>query len=164
MIFVTVGTHDSQFDRLLKELDVLIERGKIKDKIVAQIGRSTYIPKNYEWFRFLEFEKIIELQKRADFIVSHGGVGSIMNALQLKKAIVVVPRLPEYKEHLDRHQVQTTKELEKEGRVIAVYDLKNLDKALIKARTFKPKQKNSESRILQIVAKYLAGLEPISNA
>jgi len=162
LIFVTVGTHDRQFDRLLKELDILVERGKIKN-VVAQIGHSNYIPKNYKWFRFLEFEKMFKLQRKSDFIISHGGVGSIMNALQLNKPIVVVPRLPEYKEHLDHHQVFTTKELEKRGRIIAVYDLKNLAKALEKARGFKPKQKGSDSRIPEIVENYLSKLEANSN-
>lgn len=158
MIFVTVGTHDRQFDRLLKELDIMVANGKIQD-VVAQIGHSNYIPKNYKWFRFLEFEKMLELQKKADFIISHGGVGSIMTGLELNKTIIVVPRLPEYNEHLDRHQIFTTRELEKKGRIIAVYSLKNLSKAVERVKAFKPRQRGSESRIPDIIKNYLSKLE-----
>jgi UDP-N-acetylglucosamine transferase subunit ALG13 len=41
MIFVTVGTHPQSFNRLLKAIDELVERGKIKEKVVMQIGHST---------------------------------------------------------------------------------------------------------------------------
>ena len=38
MIFVTVGTHEQPFDRLIKELDTLIEKKVITETVIAQIG------------------------------------------------------------------------------------------------------------------------------
>jgi len=150
MIFVTLGTHKQQFNRLLMEVDKLVERGKIKN-VIAQIGYSTYIPKNYKWFKFLDFEKMLKVQKKAELIVTHAGVGSIMTALDIRKPIIVVPRVPKYNEHVDDHQTFTAKELENQGRVIAVYDIKNLGKAIERAKKFKPKIIKQKSRILDIV-------------
>ncbi len=44
MIFVTVGTHEQPFNRLIKEVDRLVETGIIKDEVFIQTGYSTYEP------------------------------------------------------------------------------------------------------------------------
>ena len=46
MIFITVGTHEQPFDRLLKCIDKLVEEGKIKEEVVCQKGYTEYEPKN----------------------------------------------------------------------------------------------------------------------
>lgn len=158
LIFVTVGTHNQQFNRLLIEVDKIIGEGKIKN-VVAQIGHSTYVPKNYKWFKFLDFEEMIKLQRRSDMIITHAGVGSIMTALDIGKPIIVVPRLPKYNEHVDNHQLFTARELEKDDRVMAVYDIKNLGKAIEKAKKFKTNPGLKKSKILTIIADYLSGIE-----
>ncbi|HEM4221640.1 TPA: multidrug MFS transporter, partial [Streptococcus suis] len=38
MIFVTVGTHEQQFNRLIKEIDLLKKNGSITDEIFIQTG------------------------------------------------------------------------------------------------------------------------------
>ena len=42
MIFVTVGTQDKEFRRLLVEVERLIKCGKINDTVVAQIGNTKF--------------------------------------------------------------------------------------------------------------------------
>ena len=42
MIFVTLGTQDKSFERLLKAIDKEIEKGTIKDKVVVQAGYTKY--------------------------------------------------------------------------------------------------------------------------
>lgn len=158
MIFVTVGTHNQQFNRLLVEVDRLVETGKIKD-VIAQIGHSDYIPKNYKWFKFLDFGKMIGLQKKADLIITHAGVGSIMTALDLNKPTIVVPRLSKYGEHVDEHQLITAKKIEELGKIIAVYEMKNLGMAIERAKNSKYKKKAVKSKILEIVSDYLSSLE-----
>ena len=106
MIFVTVGSRNYPFDRLFKKLDKLVEDGIIKDKIFAQIGTSTYKPKNFEYKDFVspeEFEKYID---KADIVVSHGASGSIMKALNASKKVIAVTRLEKYGEHINDHQIQ----------------------------------------------------------
>lgn len=40
MIFVTVGTHEQQFNRLIKEVDRLKGEGFIQDDVFIQTGYS----------------------------------------------------------------------------------------------------------------------------
>jgi len=155
MIFVTVGTHTQQFNRLLRKIDELIEKGKIKEKVIAQIGYSTYKPKNYEYFSFTSEKKILELNKKASLIISHGGVGSIITALQFKKPIVVVPRLKKFKEHVNDHQIQIAKAFEKRRKVLVCYDIDELEKIIRKAKKFKPKVNKRNPPMFKIIKKFL---------
>jgi UDP-N-acetylglucosamine transferase subunit ALG13 len=149
-----VGTHTQQFDRLLKEVDRLVESKKIKN-VIAVIGNSTYKPKNYKWYRFVDYENYTKLEKKSTILVIHAGIGSIMSALDLGKPVIVVPRQTKFNEHIDNHQIYTAKELEKQGKILAVYDIKNLYSAIKKARSFKPRKSGTKSTILDIVKRKL---------
>ena len=127
MIFVTVGTHEQGLDRLLIELDNLIEMGKITYEIFAQIGYSTYKPKNYKYKDMIEYDEMDEWIKKSDIVITHGGPGSIFHAIQYGKIPIVVPRNPRFNEHVDDHQILFTKRLENENKVIGVYDIKEIE-------------------------------------
>ena len=45
MIFVTVGTHEQPFNRLIEEIDKLKGDGIIKEEVIIQKGFSNYEPK-----------------------------------------------------------------------------------------------------------------------
>lgn len=126
MIFVTVGTHEQGMDRLFIELDKLVEFGHVKDKIFAQIGYSNYIPKNYEYKKMIGYDEMDRYVSKSDIIITHGGPGSIFHPLQYNKIPIVVPRNPEFDEHVDEHQILFTKRLEKNNKVIGVYDIRKL--------------------------------------
>ena len=155
MILVTVGTHTQNFTRLVKATDDLVGSGKIKDKVVIQTGYTDYKPKNCKWFAFKPLDEFEKLCKRSDIIISHGGVGSIMLPLLLGKSLIVMPRLKKFKEHTDDHQLQIVQELEKQKKIIAIYDVKNLILAIKKAKKFKPKRLQRENRISTIIENYL---------
>lgn len=53
MILIAVGSQKFPFDRLIKEIDRLVETGVIKEPVFGQIGASTYEPLHYEYKRFL---------------------------------------------------------------------------------------------------------------
>lgn len=155
MIFVTVGTHDQGFERLVRKIDELVEEKKIKEKVIVQTGYTEYKPRKCKWFKFVspgEFEKMCE---KSDLIITHAGVGSIMTCLKLGKTAIVVPRLKKFNEHRDDHQLQITKELEKQGKILAVYDIDSLEKIISKSITWKPKRLSKENKILSIVENYL---------
>jgi len=165
MILVTVGIR-GQFNRLIKEIDRLKKQGKIKEKVVAQISDSDYKPENIEdYFKYESLEKMINLIKTANVVVTHGGVGSISLSLQYGKPTIVVPRLKRFNEHTDDHQLQITKELEKQGRVIAVYEIKNLGLSLErventkKIKKSKKFNKKGKSKIEAMIVDYLKDLE-----
>lgn len=42
MIFVTVGTHEQPFNRLIKKIDELKQDGTIEEDVIIQTGFSTY--------------------------------------------------------------------------------------------------------------------------
>ena len=134
MIFVTVGTHEQGLDRLLIELDRLIETGGIKQEVFAQIGYSKYIPKNYEYKEMLSYDLMDEYVKKSDIVITHGGPGSIFHPLQYGKIPIVVPRNPEFNEHVDNHQILFTKRLENSQKIIAAY---NIDELAIKVNNYK---------------------------
>jgi UDP-N-acetylglucosamine transferase subunit ALG13 len=159
MIFVTVGTHTQPFNRLLEKIDELIKEGKIREKVIAQIGYSTYKPKNYNYFTFTSEEKILELNKKARLIITHAGAGSIITALQFRKPVIVVPRLKKFNEHVNDHQVQIAKAFEKEKKVLACYNIENLEKVIIKAKKFRPRIKKEKSKIFSIINNWLEKLE-----
>lgn len=130
MIFVCTGTQIYQFDRLIKKIDELVEDGTINDKIFAQIGAGNYLPKNFEYKKFINKDEFTKYQEEADVIISHGGTGALIGASKLGKNIIAVPRLSKYHEHIDDHQLQIVGVLEKEGYVRAVYDIDRLGETI----------------------------------
>lgn len=120
MIFVTVGTHEQPFNRLLKEVDNLIENGVIKDDVFAQIGYSDYVPKHYEYNKFLDYNEMQNYFNNASVVITHGGPSSFMEAIKLKKIPIVVPRQEKYGEHVNNHQLEFCNELEKRNFPIVV--------------------------------------------
>jgi len=159
MIFITVGTHTQPFNRLLVEVDNLISKGFIKKRVVAQIGYSTYKPKNYEFFNFTSYKKILSLNKKADIVISHAGVGSIIIALKYKKPLIIVPRLKKYNEHTDNHQLQIAKAFENENKAIVVYDIEKLGNAIKNAKKFNFKYIYKENTLVKEVSKILSEWE-----
>lgn len=103
MIFVTLGSQKFQFNRLLKAIDSLPQKG---ETIFAQTGYSDYQPENYEFKPFLDRNEFIEKMDKADIVITHGGTGAIVGALKKGKKVIAVARLAKYGEHVDDHQLQ----------------------------------------------------------
>lgn len=140
MIFVSLGTHERPFYRLVKAVERLIAEGKIEEKVVVQLGFTDYKPKQITSYKYIEQKKYESLLKKADIIITHGGSGSILTALSSGKKVIAVPRLKRYGEHVNDHQLQIVKEMEKHGKVVVVYDIKDLWKAIKKAKKMKIKK------------------------
>ena len=155
MILVTLGTQDKEFKRLLIEIDNLIDKGVIKDKVIAQIGTTKYESKNMETFDLIDEEKLNELIKKADFIITHGGVGSILLGLKNNKKVIAVARLSKYKEHVNDHQLEIIKEFEKNKYLIGVSDINTLENAIKKIDKFKPNKYKSNGKVKEIVKDFI---------
>ena len=112
MIFITLGSQKFQFNRLLKAIDELVEQGKIKEEVFAQIGYSDYQPINYKYKQFLDRDEFAAMEGKADIVITHGGTGAIIGAVKKGKKVIAVPRLAKYGEHVDDHQLQLLKEFE----------------------------------------------------
>lgn len=156
MIFVCVGSRDYQFNRLLKEIDALVESGKIQDKIVAQIGQSEYEPKNYEWHRFLDRDEFKKYQHEADLIISHAGTGALIGALKLEKQVIAVPRLAKYGEAIDDHQTQISGVLAEEGYLKEVLEMDLLGETILQSYENPiTKKYDRPSNIVEIIDNFL---------
>ena len=132
MIFVTVGTHEQQFNRLIKEIDRLKESGIIQEDVLMQTGFSTYEPKYCEWKKMLSYNEMNEMYEKADIIITHGGPASFMKALEMKKVPIVVPRQAQFDEHVNDHQVDFVKLVEDRfNNIIGVYDIADLENVIV---------------------------------
>jgi UDP-N-acetylglucosamine--N-acetylmuramyl-(pentapeptide) pyrophosphoryl-undecaprenol N-acetylglucosamine transferase len=137
-IFITVGTYHLQFDRIFKEMDSLIKSRAVGSEVIAQIGASTYIPRNYEYFDYCGQTRLHELVGQSDLIICQGGSGSIMDSLMRGKKVISIPRLREFNEFFDDHQLQIVGELERLKLIIAVYDISKLGDAIKRSASFIP--------------------------
>lgn len=128
MIFITLGSQKFQFNRLLEEVDKLIEQGIITEEVFAQIGYSDYKPKNYKYNKFLDRDEFTEIIKKCDKVITHGGTGAIINAVKNNKKVIAIPRLAKYGEHVDDHQLQIVKKFKEMGVISICNDTKYLKK------------------------------------
>lgn len=154
-IFVTTGTYKLQFNRVLDELDRLIEAGELSKSVVAQTGESTYKPRHFEAFDFASQAEIHRLVDRSDIVICHGGSGSIMDSLVRGKTVIAVPRLKKYGEFFDDHQLQIVTELERKEIILAVYDIHDLGDAIKRAATFQPKLEGVSSKVIEYLKKFV---------
>lgn len=140
MILVTLGTQDKGFPRLLKQIDEEIKKGNIKEKVIVQAGCTKYESANMEIFDLIPSDEFDKLVARADLIITHGGVGSILTAIKKNKKVIAAARLKKYKEHTNDHQIQIVKEFAKDGYILELRDFSKLGKLIAKSKTFKPKK------------------------
>ena len=156
MIFVTLGTQDKSFSRLLEAIQKQIDNKNIKERVVVQAGYTQFKSSDMEIFDYLikdEFEKFMET---CDILITHGGVGSIMTGLNAGKKIIAAARLKEYGEHTNDHQIQIIKKFEKEGYLLALNDFENLDNVINKAKKMKVKKYISNTKnITNYLEKYI---------
>ena len=131
MIFVTLGTQRFQFDRVLKELDNLIEEGKIKgEDLMVQCVYSEYEPKHFQTFKLKPQDEIDKITDEADIIITHSGTGSIINSLKKQKRIIIIPRIKEYGEHVDSHQLELAEVFSQKYNIPVVKDMEELYNAI----------------------------------
>lgn len=124
-VFVTVGT--TEFNELIetiaqkKVLEILVRLGY--SKLVIQIGRGrsdavesldklVNFPLEIFWYRFKK--NIKEDISTADLVISHGGAGTCLETLELKRPLVVI-----LNDSLqDSHQIELARQLERDGHLV----------------------------------------------
>ena len=159
MIFITLGSQKFQFDRLLKKVDELIEEGIIEDEVFAQIGSSEYLPKNYSYERFLDRNQFAKTMDQCDTVITHGGTGVIIGAVKKGKKVIAVPRLAQYGEHVDDHQLQLLHQFDDLQMICACYDVEQLGECYKKLpeMAFRPYVSNTNV-VIASIDEYLQGL------
>ena len=127
MIFVTVGTHEQPFDRLVSYIDELKGNGVIQEDVIIQTGYSTYEPKHCQWSKLLPYEEMIKNVADARIVITHGGPSSFIMPLQVGKTPIVVPRQEKYGEHVNDHQLEFALEVaRRQKNILVVEDVSQL--------------------------------------
>lgn len=111
MIFITYGTqpHDFRF------LSTVVNQIDSKYQVVVQLGESKNIITRENTKVYNYTEQFDKFASECDILITHGGVGSIMTGLKGHKKVIVVPRLEEFAEHVDSHQLEVSNKLAKNG-------------------------------------------------
>lgn len=159
-IFITLGSQKFQFNRLLEAVDELCEKGKVNaEDVFAQIGYSDYLPKNFNYKKFLDRDEFSKEIGKADIVITHGGTGAIIGAVKKGKKVIAVPRRAKYGEHVDDHQLQLIKQFDDLNLICSCQDADKLEDALnIVRRTSYNSYKSNTSNIISSIEEYIKGI------
>lgn len=163
MVLVLLGTQQQQFTRII---DYAINSNEMKnEQIIIQTGHTIY-NKNYDNDRiklidFLTKDELNEYMQTASYIITHGGVGMIFNSLSKLKKVLIVPRLSEFEEHADNHQLEISKKLY-ELEYVCFYNFSNekidfntqvdnFDKKIIELKNTEFKKYESSNKYIEIL-------------
>jgi len=155
LIFLTVGTWRVGYNRLVKAVDDLIGSGVITEDVIAQTGYGSYKPKKMTALEFCSPTEFRDLIGKARLVISHAGMGTIIETVQLLKPLIAVPRRRSLGEVDNDHQFTTAKQLETEGKILVAYEVSDLPAKLEEARTFVPAKSESCEEILDAVKEFI---------
>ena len=145
MIFVTLGTQDKLFDRVLTKLDELIEKGVINGEVIVQAGSTKYSSKYMEILGFIDMNRFNDYVERCEYMITHAGVGTIMNGINHRKRVLAVSRRVQYGEHENDHQVEITEKFEKMGYIVGCINIDELEEKIDSLENFEVKQYKSNN-------------------
>jgi len=115
LLFGTVGA-TLAFPRLVDLVSRAQRDGVIDERVVLQTGKGASVEQDgIEWAETYSFTEIQAMLDRADFVVCHGGTGSLITALRAGCRVIAVPRRYELGEHYDNHQAEITENFRKRG-------------------------------------------------
>lgn len=156
MILVLLGTQNNSFHRLLEEIQKNIDNGNIQEEVVVQKGYTKFESKDMTLYNELPIEKFNELIQKADLVITHGGVGSIISSVTRGKKVIAVPRLKKYNEHVNDHQLDIIQTFDEMGYIIGIQEVQQLGEAIKKVKEFKPKEyiKNT-GNIIKIIEDFV---------
>lgn len=131
MIFVTVGTHEQSFERLVKKVDEL-KRDKIIDEdVIIQKGYTDYEPQYCKSYKLIGYDDMQKYLEEARIIITHGGPASFIAPLTIGKIPIVVPRQKDFNEHVNNHQKEFVEQVvARDNSIIPCYDIDDLEKLI----------------------------------
>ena len=162
LIFVTVGNANQGFRRLLGAVEALAGEGVFGDDVVMIQAGNNPIPESgrCRYQTFLSNEEFIKAIREATLIICHAGAGSLLHILREGKRPVVMPRQKRYGEHVDDHQMELTRALATEGRVIPAFEPGELAVAIEAARRRNVQPvPAAPSQMLRLVAEIIVSLD-----
>ena len=123
MILVTIGTNDAPYERMFEMMDSYAE--ETGEEVVIQKAHSSFEAKHCECFGFKQDEEFSKYYDRADVVVCHAGIGTIINGLERNIPLVLVPREVVMPGTSDQQGI-VAKRIEDIGRGVCVHSLDEL--------------------------------------
>ncbi len=156
LIFVTLGTQDKPFPRLIKLVEEQIEKGNIKEEVVVQAGHTHFESTKMKILGMIPMEEYQKYMNDCDLLITHGGVGSIFDAMKLGKKIIATPRLKKYNEHVNDHQKELLSSFSKEGYLLVYNEGDSFEEILKKSKTFKfKKYKSNNNKMIELITNFI---------
>ncbi len=148
MILVLLGTQNNSFHRLLEEIEKNIKDGTIHEEVIVQAGYTKFNSYKMRIIDLISNEQLEKFQEEADLIITHGGVGSIITSIRKGKKVIAVPRIHEYGEHVNNHQIEIVKTFNEQGYIIGIEKVEDLKQALEKVKKFQPKKYEINNKLM----------------
>lgn len=159
-ILVTIGSmKEKKFTRLFNIIDELCEEKIIDGKnVIAQVGFDNYNSNNFNTFDMIddyEFKKMID---DSDVIITHAGTGTVISCIKKGKKVIIFPRLVEYNEHYDNHQLELCELFKRKNYALIAKNREELIKCINSINEFNPKKfisnnKNINKLIIDFINK-----------
>lgn len=147
LLFVTVGA-TLPFDRIIETVAALKQKGIISQQVIAQVGIGGIKPDGLQCHETMALSEMIHMCKRADFVVCHGGTGSLITALREHCRVIAMPRLFELGEHYDNHQAEITAAFQQRGLLRSVRTEDELHDAIDDLRSVTPVSATTDPKAL----------------
>ena len=156
MILVMLGTQNNSFHRLLEEVQKCIDDKLIDEEVIVQAGATKFKSKDMKIFKLVSTKRLNEYIDNADYVITHGGVGSIVSCIKKGKKVIAVPRYSKYGEHVNDHQLQIIQTFDSQGFIKGIKDISELEEAIKEIKDFKPQEFVSNTQnIINIIDDFI---------
>lgn len=127
-LFITLGTiRPYRFDALV---DAVLSTGLADDRTVWQLGATTREGLPGTAVTQLGNAEFAQCAEAADVVITHAGIGTLLNLLEAGIYPVVVPRRAYRHEHVDDHQLQVAQVM-RDRAISLVTEAEQLDRSAI---------------------------------
>lgn len=117
------------FDRLTRAVDAWAGDHPATP-VLIQIGDGAYEPRHAEWTRMMAHEAYVQRLTECSLFVAHVGIGSIFQALELGRQMLMLPRRASLGEHTTEHQLHTAAQFRDTAGLAIVDDEAALQRAM----------------------------------
>ena len=144
MIYTTVSGTPLPFLRLIKTMDEIA--GVIGEEVVIQ-GAIEFDAQNAVYEKYYSREQASKLIKDARLVISHAGIGTIIETIRNQTPLIIVPRRKELNEHFNDHQMEIAKACEDREGIKVIYKVDQLKDAV----NFSQAPSKSTEKQIQII-------------
>lgn len=139
-VLVTIGSMvEKKFTRLFKIIDELCVEGVLDGKqVTAQVGFDNYHSDYFKCFDMLADEQFKQLIDECDLVIAHAGTGTVTSSIKKGKKVIIFPRMAQFDEHYDDHQLELAELFTKQGYVLQAKNKEELKYHIQNLANFAP--------------------------